>query len=336
MPYMYGSMASTRLLSLLMLTLFFAVAVAGCLGGDDDDADNSDPAETDGDETEGETDEGETEEELEPGTLTGVVADVVGPVEGAKVSLIPSGQSAETDSEGRFNFDEVAPGTLQVSVAATYYLPASEQVVLDEGGTESQDFQLELQMIPDTDVPLKYAKIENYVTVFNPLDPDILIASAGVPGAAGPEFMVTNMTKNNTFPGFWELEPLEDYRFARFDAVLYRFDADMLLPEDVPDLPEEPPRSELGLRYFRGEDLVENEIVQGEATEYHTPDPVQALDFLWVYQFENDDWEAWGDRNWQIGVTANDTDGLPLGAGVAHLILINALLVDEEYAEAVA
>lgn len=91
------------------------------------------------------------EMEAEPGTITGTVTGVDGPLAGAKVSIAESapvtvsasGSGVVTTGEDGTYTLTVAPGTYDVTVEAFGYDPATETVTVEEGEEAKVDFVLE-------------------------------------------------------------------------------------------------------------------------------------------------------------------------------------------------
>lgn len=77
------------------------------------------------------------------GTVTGQVFDGAGlPVGGAVVTVENTGSRAVTDAAGRFEVEQVSPGTHRVRVDAVGYAPGSAEALVRPGGTVALDVQL--------------------------------------------------------------------------------------------------------------------------------------------------------------------------------------------------
>lgn len=79
------------------------------------------------------------------GTITGFISDFSHPgeaVQGATVVLSKSGATRTTGADGRFEFNDVEPGTYTISVSAHNYKSQSKQVTVTAGQTANCDVQL--------------------------------------------------------------------------------------------------------------------------------------------------------------------------------------------------
>lgn len=78
-----------------------------------------------------------------PGRLTGAVSDAVTgrPIAGATLAL-ESGRGAVTDTEGRFQLSDVAPGLVQIEVGMLGYAPRKESVTVQPGRTTNVTLSL--------------------------------------------------------------------------------------------------------------------------------------------------------------------------------------------------
>lgn len=292
-----------------LMVLLVSCALSGCL----DDSGTGDPQET---KSPGE----EEEEDPGPGAIRGRVTGFEGPMVEARVDVSRVFVSTLTDEEGRFSFDEVPPGEYRVSITMDYYHRTVEQVQVKEGEEVMLEVELELRMMTE-EVPMKYGKRVQYLAA-----EDTVLASAQFPVSDGAGFTVTNQTMNHTFPGFWAFEPEPDWLVAQLDVLVAWTVVDEHMPSPT-----------LGIRYFRGEGPAENEIVEGEATQYHAPVPDIDYHLARYYKLKNDDWLTWGPRDWQVGVVVEDFDDtLPGGAAVPHIVQVTGVLVATEYAETVS
>jgi hypothetical protein len=281
--------------------LLAAMSLAGCLSGD---SDGEDP----------EPGPGETREAPSPGRIAGSVTGHGGALEEARVEVRFEG-AVLTDTNGGFAFDEVAPGEHRITITKEYYQRQTLNVDVEPGEEVILEVELQLRMLTPQ-VPLKYATTVTFVN-----QEDILLASSLLP-VGGPAVTLTNETKNNTFPGFWEIETEPGWLVAQLDVIIAWGEVTETQPDTL-----------LGVRYFRGEDAVSNELVEEQMSEHHSPDPMIDRPMMRYYQITNEDWLTWGDRTWQVGIVAEETEELPGGAGTLHVVQIVGLLVAEEYAQ---
>lgn len=129
---------------MVLVLLLTSALLAGCLGGDDD------PAAESGDNGNGGPVEG-------TGSLTGRVFTIdLDIVTGARASLVDDGEliaEARSDEEGRFQIDNVEPGTYRLQVTATCCREAARGVEIVEGETTNVDLQLERFSAADLATP---------------------------------------------------------------------------------------------------------------------------------------------------------------------------------------
>lgn len=290
-------MPSARVLTLSIVSSLFFVAIAGCVSLEDGDG-PKDPQQA-------------GEDVPQRGSIEGRVVGLLGGVEGAKVELSRVFKSTETGPDGRFSFDGLLPADYRLTVTADHYRRSTIAVPLADGESKTVEINLNAVMLTP-DVPAMYGKQARAVYA-----QDTLWTSFGLPGLL--QYSVTNETLEATFPGFWEIEPEPGYRVAGLTVVL------VWLP-----LPEVEQR--LGIHYFRGESPVENELAEEVMVGPHLADPVFDGPNFAYYLINNDDWDKWGSRNWQVGAFVTDEDGDPFpGALVEHVVSITVTLVDEAY-----
>lgn len=288
----------------LTLLLLVVMAFAGCVDDDDNDGGRDPNTNNQG---------GPGDRQQERGTIRGVVEGLGGPLAGARVDISNIFDSTTTDSEGRFEFDDLAQAQYRLTFTAEYHRRTTQTVLLEGGAEESIAVELAPVMLT-ADVPAKYGLQTRPVNA-----QDTLLFSLGLPGLT--QTAMTNETMDATFPGFWEIEPEDGYLIAHVTVVIGWF--------ELPDLEQG-----LAMHYFRGESPVENELTEGDTSEYHRPDPYMSGAGFAYYLLTNDDWDKWGDRHWQLGVYVKDDDGAPAlaGAAVEHVIQVVVTMVDKEYA----
>ena len=104
-----------------LLAVVFAVALAGCNGGQNQP--NAAPV----------------------GTLTGVITGPSGPVSGASIALTladGSQRSGASTADGYFELDRVPAGTIQIVVSAAGFAPWQTNAVVAPNATTMQDVRL--------------------------------------------------------------------------------------------------------------------------------------------------------------------------------------------------
>ncbi len=79
------------------------------------------------------------------GSITGLVADPSGAVlQGAHITLIPSGRTAVTNGDGEFNLTDIPAGTYTLEVSYLGFSPKSTEVVVTTGKAASAQFSLQV------------------------------------------------------------------------------------------------------------------------------------------------------------------------------------------------
>ena len=78
------------------------------------------------------------------GSISGIIRDALNsnPLQGAIVTLSPSGQSTTTGTDGRYQFSNVEMGDYEVNVARTDYKPDSKRTTVQVGQNSVVDFVL--------------------------------------------------------------------------------------------------------------------------------------------------------------------------------------------------
>jgi TonB-dependent receptor len=71
------------------------------------------------------------------------------PLVGAKVELLPLGQTAVTDAEGGFKISDVAPGSYTLNISYVGFTPFSKQVTVASGGTTTVDAELQIETVTE-------------------------------------------------------------------------------------------------------------------------------------------------------------------------------------------
>ena len=73
--------------------------------------------------------------DVPPGTIEGrvVVLKTLAPLAGARVLVLPANRAAQTDAEGRFRIDSLAPGEYAMRVLFIGYWPAAGSIRLTDG-----------------------------------------------------------------------------------------------------------------------------------------------------------------------------------------------------------
>lgn len=85
------------------------------------------------------------DEENLNGNITGLVTDYSNantPIAGATVTLNSKGLTKTTGADGRFEFNDIAPGTYSLQIAANNYQATTKQVTIVAGQTANCDVQL--------------------------------------------------------------------------------------------------------------------------------------------------------------------------------------------------
>jgi TonB-dependent receptor len=83
-------------------------------------------------------------------TITGRATDTNrDPLVGAKVELLPLGQTAVTDADGGFKISDVAPGSYTVNISYVGFTPFSKQVTVAAGGTTNLDAELQIETVTE-------------------------------------------------------------------------------------------------------------------------------------------------------------------------------------------
>lgn len=137
-----------RVSPLLVILTLALLGLSGCIGGDDAPA-------TDDDDTE-RAEEARATEEF--GAITGQVLDTnLEPVVNGDVFLVKRGEqerATRTDKDGRYTFNEVAPGVYTIQVSAAGYGAGSKNV--DVRANEISDASLQVDKLSDVELGLPY------------------------------------------------------------------------------------------------------------------------------------------------------------------------------------
>lgn len=289
-----------RVPSLLVLLLLGGMGLAGCMMNESSQDPDGDPNATE-------------DAAPERGSIEGVVTGLEGPLAGARVEINRIYKSTTTAPDGRFLFDDLLPTDYRLTVTAEHHRRATERVHMDSGGPTNVQIDLSPIMLT-ADIPAQYGM---RVTEVN--SPDTLLFSTALPGLT--QTTVTNNTKEATIPGFWEIAPQEGYKLTQLTVVVIWY--------PLPEIEQG-----LGVHYLRGESLVENEIAEGSATAYHPAEAGFEGETFAFYTIENEDLEAWGSRNWHVGVFATqEGEPAPVSAGIEHFVNVVATYVDAEFAD---
>lgn len=97
------------------------------------------------------------DEEVTTGTISGLVSDMTNAnvaIPGATVTLSPLGLSKTTGADGRYEFNDVAPGSYTISVSANNYQTDTKSVTVYAGQVITADFQLGMTSTPVSISPL--------------------------------------------------------------------------------------------------------------------------------------------------------------------------------------
>lgn len=78
-----------------------------------------------------------------PGSISGVVSNSDGPIEGASVTTNPGGYSTTTDEVGIYELENIPAGTYNVTASADYHDSDIESVVVVSEENSEQDFELD-------------------------------------------------------------------------------------------------------------------------------------------------------------------------------------------------
>ena len=87
-----------------------------------------------------------TEEQKTTGNVMGTISDYANanaPIAGATVTLSSTGQSKTTGSDGRYEFNDLTPGTYTITVSANEYEGSKKDVIIEAGKNATCDFQLQ-------------------------------------------------------------------------------------------------------------------------------------------------------------------------------------------------
>jgi hypothetical protein len=240
------------------------------------------------------------------GWLFGQLKDADGPLVGGTVTA--AGQpSVRTGENGTFLVPNLSVGVHNVTYSADFHDPyTAMQEVASGAGTQVTVGLAVTFLAPG--VPAQYGLLVTYVD-----EDDRLIAAAGPPGSMT---IATDKTDDRSYFGYWKINADEGY-----DAVHWFVNVTWTPSETV---------KELGLRYFRGESIQENEITEGTSAAYHIGVPVSKGATWKTFELANEDIPAFGKRTWQIGVYPSTGDAeQPYGANTNYHIVITAALLSD-------
>lgn len=127
----------------LIIVMFVASLLAGCIGGDDVDPSSEDD------------DENSPEEGL--GSLTGTIVTIsLDPVENARVNLVTDGElvaETQSDEEGHYTINNIEPGEYRLQVTAPCCREHAQGVSIEEDDSTDVSIQLELFSSDDLQQP---------------------------------------------------------------------------------------------------------------------------------------------------------------------------------------
>lgn len=174
--------------ALLACALFVGVSLAGCIGGSGDGGDEERP------ELKSRADVSER-----MGGIEGLVTDAaVQPVEGGTVTILETGVSTRTASDGSYAFSNLQPNTYTLTFEAEGFVGSEEEVEVRAGQASTVD--VILAHVPSI-VPFSQAR---EFTGF--VECSVRTPVVGVAVCAIPNIVFENAT-NDRFLFTWEVEP---------------------------------------------------------------------------------------------------------------------------------
>ncbi len=191
---------------LVLALLLLTTGLAGCLGGSD--------AETDGP-----IQKQRAQVTSDLGGIEGTVTDeAIQPIEGVNVTLVETGETAESASDGSFAFSRIDPGTYTVAVRADGFISSQQLVTVEPNDAAIVDFLLARGAIeePFEQVVEMSGFIECGVGWTTRPSPVYAVTSNAVALCAVPQIVAENST-NDKFDVYPELE-------APLDTLVYEIE----------------------------------------------------------------------------------------------------------------